>query len=137
MHQCFECRSVSISNLISLWSLELKSELKSSDKHNGSNPMLPLRGLGRQLPYHSTFHANWECFPLKKSLFIKLCASIGNTYRTLLLEKTQKASKGLFVFIQLIRKKKHHYHSWHRSNQYVCPSQLRVQSYTQLTAFAQ
>ena len=36
---------------------------------------------------------------------MKLGASIGNSNKTLLLEKTQKASKGQFVFVQIIRKK--------------------------------
>ena len=44
------------------------------------------------------FTKNWECFPLKKSLFMKLGASISNGNKTLFLEKTQKVSKGLFVF---------------------------------------
>ena len=44
------------------------------------------------------FTKNWECFPLKKSLFMKLGASMSNSNKTLFLKKTKKVSKGLFVF---------------------------------------
>ena len=121
-------RFVSIWNLISLWSFELKSELKSSGKHNGSKSMLPIRGLGRQLSYHPYHHFMRieNAFLGKKSSFMKLGAGIGNGNRTLFLEKTQTDSEANY------QKKKHHNHSWNRSNQVVCPSQLRVEALPQL-----
>ena len=88
-------RFVSIWNVISLWYFELKSELKSSGKHNGSKSMLPIRGLGRQLSYHPYHHFMRieNGFLGKKSSFMKLGASIGNGNRTLFLEKTQTDSE--------------------------------------------